>query len=84
MFVALTRWAVFDGWCASRNVNPLDLPIDRFCNLVYYWAVRNMKDDAKADFDRHISQPVTGAGATAIREATGIWSRESELAQFSR
>lgn len=75
---------MFDGWCASRNVNPLDLPVDRFCNLVYFWATQNMKDDTKADFDRFLSQPVAGSGAQGVREATGMWSRESELAQFSR
>lgn len=84
MNIAITHWAVFDGWCASRNVDSLELPIDRFCNLVYYWVTRNMKEDDRDGFDRRLSRPVAGTGAQGIREASGAWSRESELAQFSR
>lgn len=52
-------WPYFDGWCASRNVEPMDLPWDRWLNLVYYFATRNMSADDKIEFDDSIAKQVT-------------------------
>lgn len=67
---------MFDGWCASRNVEPAALPIDRLCNLVYYWLVRNADDKRRADIDAHLHRPPPGA------DDVGMWSAESEMAAF--
>ena len=52
-------WPTFDGWCASRNLDPLDLPWDRWLNLVYYFATRNMSTEDKTEFDGTIATQVT-------------------------
>lgn len=52
-------WPYFDGWCASRNVDHLELPWDRWLNLVYYFATRNMSTEDKQEFDDTIAQQVT-------------------------
>lgn len=51
-------WPIFDGWCASRNVEPMELPWDRWLNLVYYFATRNMSSDDKKEFDDTIAKCV--------------------------
>jgi hypothetical protein len=52
-------WPTFDGWCASRNVESLDLPWDRWLNLVYYFATRNMSSEDKKELDDDIAKRVT-------------------------
>jgi hypothetical protein len=52
-------WPTFDGWCASRNVESLELPWDRWLNLVYYFATRNMDSDSKKELDDDIAKRVT-------------------------
>lgn len=51
-------WPYFDGWCASRNVDHLELPWDRWLNLVYYFATRNLSAEDKEKFDADISNAV--------------------------
>lgn len=50
---------MFDGWCASQNVDPLELPWDRCLNLVYYFATRNASKEKKQEFDAAMSKQVT-------------------------
>lgn len=52
-------WPLFDGWCASQNVDPLELPWDRCLNLVYFFATRNATKEKKQEFDAAMSQQVT-------------------------
>lgn len=52
-------WPYFDGWCASRNVDHLALPWDRWLNLVYYFATRNASAEDKEKFDNAIADQVT-------------------------
>ena len=52
-------WPTFDGWCASQNVESLDLPWDRWLNLVYYFATRNMSSEDKKELDDDIAKRVT-------------------------
>lgn len=52
-------WPLFDGWCASQNVDPLDLPWDRCLNLVYFFATRNASKEKKAEFDAAMTKQVT-------------------------
>jgi hypothetical protein len=75
-------WQDFDGWCASRNVEPNELSIERFCNLVQFWVTRNMTKEDLDKFLVDLSRPPTGAGSQQLHAASGSWSRESELAQF--
>lgn len=52
-------WPIFDGWCASRNVDHLELPWDRWLNLVYYFATRNASTEDKEKFDTEMDNRVT-------------------------
>lgn len=49
---------MFDGWCASQNVDPLELPWDRCLNLVYFFATRNATKEKKQEFDAAMSKQV--------------------------
>lgn len=52
-------WPIFDGWCASQNVEPLELPWDRCLNLIYYFATRNASKEKKLEFDAAMSKQTT-------------------------
>jgi hypothetical protein len=52
-------WSYFDGWCASQNIESLDLPWDRWINLVYYFAVRNASTEDKEKFDQALAEHVS-------------------------
>lgn len=52
-------WPLFDGWCASQGVAPLELPWDRCLNLVYFFATRNASKEKKQEFDAAMSKQVT-------------------------
>lgn len=52
-------WPIFDGWCASQNVDPLELPWDRCLNLIYFFATRNATKEKKQEFDAAMSKQVT-------------------------
>ena len=83
MGVALAHWSRFDGWCAARNVDPLALSVERFCNLVYYWATRNLKPDDVEKFDAALAAPPSGdQPSEQVSHASGAWSRDAELALF--
>lgn len=46
---------MFDGWSASRNVDPLSLPWDRYLNLVYYFMTRNLDTAEKDKIDAEMA-----------------------------
>jgi hypothetical protein len=52
-------WPYFDGWCASRGVDHEALPLDRWLNLVYYFAVRNASAEDKKEFDNAMADAVS-------------------------
>lgn len=52
-------WPLFDGWCASQSVDPLELPWDRCLNLIYFFATRNATKEKKQEFDAAMSKQVT-------------------------
>jgi len=52
---------MFDGWCASQSVEPLQLPWDRFLNLVYFFATRNATKEKKQEFDSAMQRAVSVA-----------------------
>lgn len=73
-------WSAFDGYLASRKVDPLRLAPDRFFSLIYWWATRNASEQAQLDrFDRMLWMPPKGIAA-----AKGSpWSPEAETAAFA-
>ena len=72
-------------------MDPLDLDLDRFVNLVHYWLVRNLDDKDRRRFEDELRKPIavpTADGKRAprvSREPPGgaaAWSRENEMAHF--
>lgn len=61
------NWQVFDGWCASRNVAPLQLPWRRFLNLTYYWATRGKDEKQLKKFDSELANAVSRWNMEMIR-----------------
>jgi hypothetical protein len=81
LYTAKARWAAFDGWAATTmaGLDPLDLPLDRFLNLIYYWLVREAHEDEVAKFDTRLWRPPKG-----VKPAPGSpWSAERESAAFA-
>lgn len=69
-------WVLFDGWAASHlaGSDPLDMPIDRFLNLTYYYFVRQADEDQKTTFDSRLWMPPKG-----VEPPPGsFWSAEHE------
>lgn len=48
-------WAVFDGWCAARGVDPLALNCERFINLATYYAVEEAIVEHRPLNEKHLS-----------------------------
>ena len=42
--VADAHWPQIDGDLAQRGIDPFTLPVHRFCNLIYAWAVARVQD----------------------------------------
>jgi len=78
MGLACEKWHEFDGWCASRNVEPMDLYPARFVNLVEHWGKRGLDKEGLAKFDEALN---AGIGKDNSRRRSGF-SREEELAAF--
>lgn len=73
----MENWRDIDGFAVSTNMPDLrDLPLDRFCNFVWYWATRNAETQADVSrFEARLWIPPKGIEAVA-----GPWSPESENA----
>lgn len=62
------NWPLFDGWCASRNVEPLRLPWQRFLNLVYFWATQGKDKKELREFDSEINKAVSRWNMEILRK----------------
>ena len=58
---AAVHWRDFDGWAAERSLDLLDLPLHRFCNLVYARIVSNLDEKDRISFDADLFAPPPGA-----------------------
>lgn len=81
--MALSNWADFDGWCAARNVDSLDLYPDRFVNLVYHWLRIGADEKRRDQIDRELEQPPAGETRAAHLDQ-GAWSADAEMAAFTQ
>lgn len=73
---ARQHWVSIDGEYAP--LDPLDLPFDRFLNLTYVHATRDMDPAAVRRFDLRLWVPPPGD----TTPAQGPWSAEAETAAF--
>lgn len=81
--IVAASFDTIDGELAlSSGLDPLELPLDRFCNMAWAWAIRpadhaeNPENEIKK-FRARIWQPPAGVTPTA-----GPWSAEAETAAF--
>lgn len=51
-------WQEINGETAYQGVNLLILPLDRFCDAIYWWCVQRVEDRAK--FDYELTKPAPG------------------------
>lgn len=76
--VALTYWADLDGLAVSRNMPPLQsLPVDRFCNFVWWWMTRNADEAERKRLQARIWQPPLD-----YVPKTGPWAAQNESSSF--
>lgn len=78
-YLVRSKWALFDGELASRDIDPLYMPFDRFLNLIYWWAVQDADPKEIDKFDRQLWRPPKGEAPAA----GSPWSPEAETAAFA-
>jgi hypothetical protein len=62
VLIAGEHWTILDGQAALRGHDLLDLPIRRFLNAVYAWAVERVGD--RAEFDALLGEQDLGVDVT--------------------
>lgn len=78
VFTAGKDWHRLDGLLASRNVDALSLPFDRFLAVVYWFLTDGATPQQVAKFDTRLWMPPPG-----IEPAPqSPWSPENETAAF--
>lgn len=73
--VAAAHWREIDGQAILKGVDLTVLPIDRFCNAIYAWAVERVEDREKFDYDLYA--PVPGRV-----KATNVAQEKADFANF--
>lgn len=77
--IASSHWARIDGaLAASLTTDPLDLPIDRFLNLVYWRAVDGGSEEDVRKFESRLWMPPVGVAPAP----QSPWSPENETRAF--
>lgn len=61
----------------------MDLPIDRYLNLVQFFATEGMEDSEREKFETRLNMPVPGTAASAVLPADSPWSPENEASALS-
>jgi len=57
--IAGQHWQAIDGQAALKGIDPFDLPVDRFFNYVYQWAMEHSGGKAE-QVQRKIETPPAG------------------------
>lgn len=79
---AARSWADLDGYCVAHGIpDPRELPLERFCNLVWYMMTRNAKDEAAvAKIRAQLWRPPRGM---TVIDRRSPWSPENETKAFA-
>jgi hypothetical protein len=64
-FIAGERWAEIDGEAALQGANLIGLPLDRFCNAIYVWAIQRIDSDGLDEFRARLHEPLPGRKPSA-------------------
>ena len=65
--IAALRWPEVDGTAALAGVDPFALRPERFCNLIYAWAVDRVEDRER--FDAALEEPIPGGRGLSAASA---------------
>jgi len=57
----------------KEGVDPMELPLDRLLNFVYFWATEEATEEDRRKFDAQVFRPLPGKAATV-----GPWAPENE------
>jgi len=71
--IAAQHWRIIDGTCAAQGVDPLLLRPDRFCSLIWNWAIQRVEEPE--EWAREMDLPLPGT-TTSRRRPT---PREEDL-----
>jgi hypothetical protein len=81
--LAVDEWASLDGLTAAAGLKDLrTLPLDRFCNLVYWYATRNADHTGIEKFRARLWQPPKALRGQPIPKQSP-WSAENEASAFA-
>jgi hypothetical protein len=61
--IAADNWGGIDGEAATAGINYFDLEFDRFLNVIYWWTIQRVKDQAR--FISELNRVPAGAKVTA-------------------
>lgn len=64
-----------DGSAAEAGLDPILLPLDRFCNWVYAWVAHRLSAKDLRAFDAVLTRPAAG-------EIPPEWTDEGQAAAF--
>jgi hypothetical protein len=59
-WIAAEHWRAIDGDCAARGVDPLRLRPDRFCSLIWNWAIQRVEDPTQWTIEMERPFPTPG------------------------
>jgi hypothetical protein len=59
-FIAGERWAEIDGEAALKGADLIGLPLDRFCNAIYFWVIQRVEEDDRDMFLARLYEPLPG------------------------
>ena len=78
--LASRHWPSIDGsLAASLTTDPLRLPVDRFLNLIYWWATNEASAEDVRRFDQRLWMPPKGEAPAP----QSPWSPENETKALS-
>ncbi len=79
--MAKESWWEFDGYAVSRNMPPLgELPMDRFCSFVRWYALREAEQKDRDKFETRLWRPPPN---TKVIPKESPWAPENENAAFA-
>lgn len=78
---AASSWRAFNGWAVARRIDPLDLPLHSYLDLVYFWLTDGGTADQIEQFDHDLRMPPPDA-TDADFERQPEWAPEEVGASF--
>lgn len=78
---ARANWQAIDGQAALSGIDPFQLPLNRFLNLIYAWLLEREVDHKDGAFERwydELTRPLPGSDPDRVDRDT----IEDEMAMF--